>query len=93
MENKYFEAIFEETFNLIKTSPDVIKLNRNLELLAVLSVNTNIKQLINKYQYNLMLFEMLMSKNYQSVLSSAENENLRKNFVNLIARTSMGSEN
>jgi hypothetical protein len=93
MENKYFEAIFEETFNLIKTSPDVAKLNRNLELLAVLSVNTNIKQLINKYQYNLMLFEMLMSKNYQSVLSSAENENLRKNFVNLIARTSMGSEN
>lgn len=93
MENKYFEAIFEETFNLIKTSPDIAKLNRNLELLAVLSVNTNIKQLINKYQYNLMLFEMLMSKNYQSVLSSAENENLRKNFVNLIARTSMGSEN
>jgi hypothetical protein len=93
MENKYFEAIFEETFNLIKTSPDVAKLNRNLELLAVLSVNTNIKQLINKYQYNLILFEMLMSKNYQSVLSSAENENLRKNFVNLIARTSMGSEN
>jgi hypothetical protein len=40
-----------------------------------------------------MLFEMLMSKSYQSVLSIANNEILRKNFVELIARTSLGSEN
>jgi hypothetical protein len=34
-----------------------------------------------------------MSKSYQSVLSSANNDGLRKNFVDLIARTSLGSEN
>jgi len=34
-----------------------------------------------------------MGKNTQPILSTSENEELRKSFVDLIARTSLGSEN
>lgn len=39
------------------------------------------------------MFELLMGKNTQAILSAVENKLLRKSFVDLIARTSLGSEN
>lgn len=57
-------------FELIKNTKDISKIVSNMTLLTTLSLNPSIKQLINKYQYNLKLFELLMSKNTQPILSA-----------------------
>lgn len=68
------EKIFDETFILIKSSNYVSKIVNNMDLLTTLSHNPSIKQLINKYQYNLKLFELLMGTNAQPILSAPKNE-------------------
>lgn len=66
--------MFDETFVMVKESNDVAKIVRNMALLTTLSLNPSIKQLINKYQYNLRLFELFMGKSTQAILSASENE-------------------
>lgn len=66
--------MFDETFAMIKESNDVAQIVRNMTLLTTLSLNPLIKQLINKYQHNLRLFELLMGKSTQAILSASENE-------------------
>lgn len=65
--------MFDETFAMIKESNDVAQIVRNMTLLTTLSLNPSIKQLINKYQYNLRLFELLMGKSTQAILSASQN--------------------
>lgn len=65
--------MFDETFAMIKESNDVAQIVRNMALLTTLSLNPSIKQLINKYQYNLRLFELLMGKSTQAILSASQN--------------------
>jgi len=65
--------MFDETFAMIKDSNDVAQIVRNMTLLTTLSLNPSIKQLINKYQYNLRLFELLMGKSTQAILSASQN--------------------
>lgn len=74
MSNEMLEKMFDETFAMIKDSNDVAQIVRNMALLTTLSLNPSIKQLINKYQYNLRLFELFMGKSTQAVLSASENE-------------------
>lgn len=74
MSNEMLEKMFDETFVIVKESKDVAKIVRNMALLTTLSLNPSIKQLINKYQYNLRLFELLMGKSTQAILSASENE-------------------
>ena len=74
MSNEMLEKMFDETFVIVKESKDVTKIVRNMALLTTLSLNPSIKQLINKYQYNLRLFELLMGKSTQAILSASENE-------------------
>ena len=71
MSNEMLEKIFDETIVMIKESKDVAKIVRNMALLTTLSLNPSIKQLINKYQYNLRLFELLMGKSTQVILSAS----------------------
>ena len=66
--------MFDETFVMVKENNDVAKIVRNMALLTTLSLNPSIKQLINKYQYNLRLFELFMSKSTQAILSASINE-------------------
>lgn len=66
--------MFDETFVMVKENNDVAKIVRNMTLLTTLSLNPSIKQLINKYQYNLRLFELFMGKSTQALLSASENE-------------------
>lgn len=66
--------MFDETFVMVKENNDVAKIVRNMTLLTTLSLNPSIKQLINKYQYNLRLFELFMGKSTQAILSASENE-------------------
>lgn len=70
MSNEMLEKMFDEMFELIKNTNDISKIVKNMTLLTTLSLNPSIKQLINKYQYNLKLFELLMSKNTQPILSA-----------------------
>lgn len=66
--------MFDETFIIVKENNNVAKIVRNMTLLTTLSLNPSIKQLINKYQYNLRLFELFMGKSTQALLSASENE-------------------
>lgn len=68
------EKMFDETFVMVKENNDVAKIVRNMTLLTTLSLNPSIKQLINKYQYNLRLFELFMGKSTHAILSASENE-------------------
>ena len=65
--------MFDETFAMIKESSEVAQIVRNMTSLTTLSLNPSIKQLINKYQYNLRLFELLMGKSTQAILSASQN--------------------
>ena len=56
-------------------------------------MSANIKNLVNKNQYNLKIFELLVSDEYNSMLVTAANESLRLAFVQLISRSVLGPEN
>lgn len=56
-------------------------------------MNSNIKSLINKNQYNLQIFELIVSDEYSSVLFEDGGSELREAFVHFISRSVLGSEN
>lgn len=56
MGNGMLEKMFEETFGLIENGGDIDDIVINMAFLTTLSLNASIKQLINKYQYNLKFF-------------------------------------
>lgn len=56
MSNEMLEKMFDETFSLIENPKDINDIVTNMTFLTSLSLNPSIKQLINKYQYNLKFF-------------------------------------
>jgi hypothetical protein len=55
-------------------------------------LNNNIKSIINKNRYNLDIFDLFVSAEYNFVLVGEKNSELRESFVNFINKSVLGSE-
>ena len=85
--------MFEQACSLIENEGNAKELEEILNNFSSLCQSPRIKNIINKSQYNLKVFELMVKDQYSKILTSPENSNLRDSFVNFITRSVLGSQN
>ena len=93
LEKDHLKNTFGELIEQIKEGTNLDAMASKLRFLTLLCQSGELKQLISGAKYDLQIFEVLVGKSGEKMVSSEESKHVRQSLVEFIGRISLGSEN